>query len=58
MGSVWTLAPFVLGGIDFSLSELEARFVAFIRAGYPQGVLQSGYRPLLAVLRRRLCDYE
>jgi len=24
MGSVWTLAPFVLGGIDFSLSELLA----------------------------------
>jgi hypothetical protein len=35
-----------------------ARFVAFIRAGYPQGVPQSDYRPLLALLRRRLCDDE
>ena len=34
------------------------RFVAFIRAGYPQGVPQSDYRPLLALLRRRLCDDE
>jgi Protein of unknown function (DUF3349) len=35
-----------------------ARFVAFVRAGYPQGVPQSDYRPLLALLRRRLCDDE
>ena len=34
------------------------RFVAFIRAGYPQGVRQSDYRALLALLRRRLCDDE
>jgi Protein of unknown function (DUF3349) len=34
------------------------RFVAFIRAGYPQGVRQSDYRALLALPRRRLCDDE
>jgi Protein of unknown function (DUF3349) len=41
-----------------SVSLSVDRFVAFIRAGYPQGVPQSDYRPLLALLRRRLCDDE
>lgn len=40
------------------LSELVARFVAFIRAGYPQGVPQTDYIPLVALLRRRLTDDE
>ncbi|WP_245836032.1 DUF3349 domain-containing protein [Mycobacterium rhizamassiliense] len=40
------------------LSELVARFVAFIRAGYPQGVPQTDYIPLVALLRRRLTDEE
>jgi Protein of unknown function (DUF3349) len=40
------------------LSELVARFVAFIRAGYPHGVPQTDYVPLLALLRRRLSDDE
>jgi Protein of unknown function (DUF3349) len=41
-----------------SVSLSVDRFVAFIRAGYLQGVPQSDYRPLLALLRRRLCDDE
>ena len=41
-----------------SLSYLVARFEAFIRAGYPHGVPETDYIPLLAVLRRRLSDDE
>ena len=40
------------------LSDLVARFVAFVRAGYPHGVPQTDYIPLLALLRRRLSDDE
>ena len=40
------------------LSGLVARFVGFIRAGYPHGVPQTDYIPLLALLRRRLSDDE
>ena len=40
------------------LSDLVARFVAFIRSGYPHGVPQTDYIPLLALLRRRLSDDE
>ena len=32
--------------------------VAFVRAGYPQGVPETDYIPLLALLRRRLSDDE
>jgi uncharacterized protein DUF3349 len=32
--------------------------VAFVRAGYPQGVPATDYVPLLALLRRRLSDDE
>lgn len=39
-------------------SDLVARFVAFVRAGYPQGVPETDYIPLLALLRRRLSDDE
>jgi hypothetical protein len=38
--------------------DLVARFVAFIRAGYPQGVPEADYIPLLALLRRRLSEDE
>jgi hypothetical protein len=38
--------------------DLVARFVAFIRAGYPQGVPENDYIPLLALLRRQLSDDE
>lgn len=41
-----------------SLGDLVARIVAFIRAGYPQGVPPTDYIPLLALLRRRLTDDE
>lgn len=40
------------------LSDLVATFAAFVRAGYPQGVPQGDYIPLLALLRRRLSDEE
>ncbi|WP_308166355.1 DUF3349 domain-containing protein [Nocardia albiluteola] len=32
--------------------------LGWLRAGYPQGVPQSDYVALLAVLHRRLTDYE
>jgi hypothetical protein len=41
-----------------SVSLSVDRFVAFIRAGYPQGVPHRDHRPLLALLRHRLCDDE
>jgi len=41
-----------------TLGDLVARIVAFIRAGYPHGVPQTDYIPLLALLRRRLSDDE
>jgi hypothetical protein len=40
------------------LSGLVQTFVAFVRAGYPQGVPQPDYIPLLALLRRRLSDEQ
>jgi Protein of unknown function (DUF3349) len=41
-----------------NLGDLVAKFVAFIRSGYPHGVPQTDYIPLLALLRRRLSDEE
>jgi Protein of unknown function (DUF3349) len=41
-----------------SLGDLAARMVAFVRAGYPQGVPETDYIPLLALLRRQLSDDE
>jgi hypothetical protein len=41
-----------------SLGGLVARIVAFVRAGYPQGVPPTDYIPLLALLRRRMTDDE
>src|ERR1700730_8368255 len=40
------------------LSGLLTRIVAFLRAGYPEGVPAHDYIPLLALLRRRLSDDE
>jgi hypothetical protein len=37
---------------------LVDRFVGFVRAGYPQGVPETDYIPLLALLQRRLSDDE
>ena len=40
------------------LSGLLTRIVAFLRAGYPEGIPTNDYVPLLALLRRRLTDDE
>jgi hypothetical protein len=40
------------------LSGLLTRIVAFLRAGYPEGVPANDYIPLLALLRRRSSDDE
>ncbi|MET8423499.1 DUF3349 domain-containing protein [Nocardia sp. NPDC059091] len=40
------------------LSELLARIVGWLRAGYPHGVPDTDYLPLLAVLARRLSEDE
>ncbi len=39
-----------------ALSDVLARIVAFLRAGYPDGVPTGDYIPLVAILRRRLSD--
>ena len=41
-----------------ALPHVVARIVNFLRAGYPEGVPQTDYIPLLALLRRRLSDEE
>jgi hypothetical protein len=41
-----------------SLSDVAARVLAFIRAGYPEGVPPTDYYPLLALLRHRLTEDE
>jgi len=40
------------------LPPLLQSIVDFVRKGYPQGVPQHDYLPLLALLRRRLTDEE
>jgi Protein of unknown function (DUF3349) len=40
------------------LADRVARFVAFVRVGYPTGMPATGYVPLAALSRRRLCDDE
>ena len=42
------------GGVAFVVSRL----VAWIREGYPAGVPERDYVPLMALLRRRLTDKE
>ncbi|MGC4934073.1 DUF3349 domain-containing protein [Gordonia sp. DT30] len=37
---------------------LVARIIAWLRAGYPQGVPEHDYVPLLAILRRQLSEEE
>lgn len=41
-----------------ALSDVLNRVLAFLRAGYPDGVPANDYVPLLALLRRRLSDDE
>lgn len=38
------------------LSHWVTSIVAFVRAGYPSGMPTTGYVPLVALTRRRLCD--
>ncbi|MFJ4652973.1 DUF3349 domain-containing protein [Nocardia sp. NPDC088792] len=39
-------------------TNVLAKVLAWLRAGYPQGIPQSDYVALLSVLHRRLTDYE
>jgi hypothetical protein len=48
---------FKLEGI-MALSDVLAKIVGFLRAGYPEGVPVRDYIPLVALLRRRLSDDE
>ena len=41
-----------------ALSDVLAKIVGFLRAGYPEGVPAGDYIPLVALLRRRLSDDE
>jgi hypothetical protein len=41
-----------------ALSDVLAKIVGFLRAGYPEGVPDRDYIPLVALLRRRLTDDE
>jgi len=41
-----------------ALSDVLAKIVGFLRAGYPEGVPAGDYIPLVALLRRRLSDGE
>lgn len=41
-----------------ALADVAANIVRFLRAGYPDGVPETDYIPLLALLRRRLSDEE
>jgi hypothetical protein len=41
-----------------ALSDVLAKIVGFLRAGYPEGVPDRDYIPLVALLRRRLSDDE
>ena len=40
------------------LANRMMRLVAFLRAGYPTAMPATGYVPLAALSRRRLCDDE
>ncbi len=41
-----------------ALPALLANIISWLRAGYPQGVPESDYLPLFALLARRLSDDE
>jgi hypothetical protein len=44
--------------VPMPVSDIIARVVSFLRAGYPQGVPPTDTFALLALLRRRLSDEE
>jgi Protein of unknown function (DUF3349) len=39
-------------------ADRVSRIIGFLRAGYPTGMPATGYLPLAALLRRRICDDE
>lgn len=41
-----------------SLPPVLASIIAFLRAGYPEGVPEHDYLPLFALLRRQLTDAD
>ncbi|WP_019932610.1 DUF3349 domain-containing protein [Nocardia sp. BMG111209] len=43
---------------DPESQSVLSRVLSWLRAGYPQGIPQTDYVALLAVLHRRLTDYE
>src|SRR5437879_875076 len=43
---------------SMALSEVLAKIIEWLRAGYPQGVPEHDYVPLLALLSRRLTHDE
>lgn len=55
----WPLAgPDELEQISPDRAGLVARVVRWLRAGYPSGLPEQDYVPLIALLRRRLTDAE
>jgi Protein of unknown function (DUF3349) len=40
------------------LADWVSTIIAFVRAGYPAGMPTTGYVPLVALSRRRVCDDE
>jgi hypothetical protein len=48
----------VAQGVPMPVSDVIAKIVSFLRAGYPQGVPATDTFALLALLRRRLSDDE
>jgi hypothetical protein len=44
--------------VAIELPPILSNIVGWLRAGYPQGVPESDYIPLLAILTRRLSDEE
>src|SRR4051794_35916741 len=49
----WPMASFLLSEDDMTTNVLQS-VVSFLRVGYPNGVPEHDYQPLLALLRRRL----
>lgn len=54
----WPLGPPGPGPADEPRSGLVARVVDWLRAGYPTGLPDQDFVPLVALLRRRLSDAE
>jgi hypothetical protein len=48
----------VAQGVPMPVSDVIAKIVSFLRAGYPQGIPATDTFAVLALLRRRLSDEE